>query len=81
MEVGLVNLHIPSNEVLHVGVNLQGPNTADITLHLLSSVSRAVILSDLWLLCVTGLFVSAVYDYQFVNSDGCVFNKLVFLNW
>ena len=25
--------------------------------------------------------LSAVYDYQFVNSDGCVFNKLVFLNW
>ena len=27
------------------------------------------------------VFLSAVYDYQFVNSDGCVFNKLVFLNW
>ena len=23
----------------------------------------------------------AVYDYQFTNSEGCVFNKLVFLNW
>jgi len=23
----------------------------------------------------------AVYDYQFVNSDGCIFNKLIFLNW
>lgn len=22
-----------------------------------------------------------VYDYQFVNSDGCIFNKLIFLNW
>jgi len=22
-----------------------------------------------------------VYDYQFTNSEGCVFNKLVFLNW
>lgn len=22
-----------------------------------------------------------VYDYQFVNSDGCVFNKLIFVNW
>ena len=22
-----------------------------------------------------------MYDYQFTNSEGCVFNKLVFLNW
>lgn len=22
-----------------------------------------------------------VYDYQYINSDGCVFNKLIFLNW
>ncbi|DBA79718.1 TPA: hypothetical protein ACH3X1_008386 [Trebouxia sp. C0004] len=22
-----------------------------------------------------------VFDYQFVNSDGCIFNKLIFLNW
>lgn len=24
---------------------------------------------------------AAVYDYQFTNSEGCIFNKLVFLNW
>lgn len=24
---------------------------------------------------------AAVYDYQFINSDGCVFNKLIFVNW
>lgn len=22
-----------------------------------------------------------VVDYQFTNSEGCIFNKLVFLNW
>ena len=22
-----------------------------------------------------------VYDYQFTNSEGCIFKKLVFLNW
>lgn len=23
----------------------------------------------------------AVYDYQFTNSEGCLFNKLVFFSW
>lgn len=25
--------------------------------------------------------LSTVFDHQFTNSDGCVFNKLVFINW
>ena len=25
--------------------------------------------------------IHAVYDYQFTNSDNCVFNKIVFISW
>lgn len=26
-------------------------------------------------------FLPAVYDYQFSNSEGIIFNKLVFISW
>lgn len=48
-----------------------------IRLHSSKPEFGAAVVQNLKLVCVC----HAVYDYQFVNSDGCIFNKLIFLNW